>query len=367
MFNSSYLCTAMSNLSASHKLHRSSNNMDFIRYILALSVLVAHYNTLTSSSIWWPIPSSAGVSGFFTMSGFLIYREFDRCPSVKTYLLRRGLRIMPPYILVVLLCAGLLFLCSTLPAKEYFLSVQWWKYLISNLLMLNFIEPSLPGVFSGDDFNISAVNGSLWTMKVEWCLYLSVIPVVWFIHRIHRTSERSLGVFIAILLLSIAYRYCFTLLFDHTGKALFEILGRQFFGELAFFYFGVIIYYFLDLFLKFRWVILALLLCGLYVFTHSGGILRITLEPLIIGGLVMWVSLIGNWGKYFSQHDNVSYDIYLFHFPIIQTAQFIGLTTIGSQYICFASVTAIITIISFFSWNLVGRRFAKLKKVLKLQ
>ena len=79
-------------------------------------------------------------------------------------------RILPPYWATVVLFAILLGFCSASP--DYFLSGQFWKYLIANLCFVNFVEPALPGVFDG--MEVTAVNGSLWTMKVEWMLYLSM-------------------------------------------------------------------------------------------------------------------------------------------------------------------------------------------------
>ena len=127
--------------------------MDAVRYVLAFSVVVAHFNYLCGFDIPWPVSSSTGVGGFFALSGFLIYRNFEQRPIIRHYVLSRTLRILPPYVLIVVLCAFLLAPFSTLPAREYFLDPGWWKYLASNLLFLNFLAPDIPGVFSGPEFS----------------------------------------------------------------------------------------------------------------------------------------------------------------------------------------------------------------------
>ncbi len=129
-----------------HKLKRTGNNMDAIRYVLAFAVVVEHFNYLCGADIPFPIPASTGVGGFFALSGFLIYRNFEKRPGLRHYIAARARRILPPYLFIVLLCAFLLAAVSSLPAARYFTDPQWWRYLVSNALFLNFLEPSLPGV-----------------------------------------------------------------------------------------------------------------------------------------------------------------------------------------------------------------------------
>lgn len=333
--------------------------MDAIRYVLALSVIIAHFNILCGYNIPWLISSATGVSGFFAMSGFLIFGSYYRQPSISQFLKSRGRRILPPYFFIVLLCAiGFVFI-SDLGAIEYFSSPQWWKYLVSNILFLNFIEPSLPGVFEGAAFYMSAVNGSLWTMKVEWCLYISVPIVASLLFWINKSGNRNyIGLtFLFIIISSIAYRMLLLQLFDSTGKPIYEILSRQFLGQLAYFYIGACIYFFLDEFLKYKWYvfcmcIIMILMCDIIPFYD------IILRPITESCLVLWFSLVGNWGKYISRHDNVSYDMYLFHFPIMQLAVYLEINQL-SVIPSFTIVLSIVVILSFLSWNFIGCHFKR--------
>lgn len=349
----------MTNTNATYKLQRINNNMDAVRYILALAVVVAHFNILCGFGIPFPMSSGTGVSGFFALSGFLIFQNYDRDPSVKRFLLRRGLRILPPYFLVVLVCAFGLVTVSSFTLTDYFCSPEWIRYVVSNMLFLNFLEPSLPGVFEGAQYYDSVVNGSLWTMKVEWCLYLSVPPVSWLLWRL-RLKETGRGVaFLIIVIFSIAYRMLFIHLYSVTGREIFMILERQVFGQLAFFYVGALIYDYLDTFLKYRWLILALLgigLLGMRASYYAG----LALQPFVEGGLVLWFSMVGRWGHYLSRHDNVSYDIYLFHFPVMQLAVYFGLPSLGAPA-AFTITLAVLVGLAFISWNCVGKKFAAIK------
>lgn len=338
------------------KLKRENNNMDAIRYVMAFSVVVAHFNELCGFRIYWPISSATGVGGFFALSGFLIFHSFQRHPQLGRFLAKRGRRILPPYFMVVIICAFLLVFASTLPAAEYFLSSGWWAYVAANLSFLNFLAPSLPGVFDTPEFVMPAVNGSLWTMKVEWCLYLTVPVVAWILTRFSRRC-RPTPVFTAIIFFSIAYSLFFHYLYDTTGNPTFNLLARQFFAQLSFFYVGVLAFHHLDFLLRNRWLVLVLLLGGLCLMQIHPYVC-LAIRPVVEGGLVLWLSLVGRWGRYVSQHDNVSYDIYLFHFPIIQTAILLGIPAWG-QWPAFAVICATVTLVSFLSWNLVGKRFRK--------
>jgi peptidoglycan/LPS O-acetylase OafA/YrhL len=85
------------------------------------------------------------------------------------------------------------------------------------------------------------------------------------------------------------------------------------------------------------------------------------IKPVAESTLVIWVSMIGRWGHWFSRHDNVSYDMYLFHFPIIQLAVLLGAPALG-KWPTFLICLAAVILLSFLSWNLIGKPFMKVKK-----
>lgn len=174
-----------------------------VRYILALIVLIVHFGELTGCAITLPplFTSANAVGGFFGLSGFVIYRSYQRNTDTLHYIGRRALRILPAYFGTVLFFAFALVLISSLSANMYFTSTHFWKYLIANLGFVNFVEPTLPGVFS--NYELPAVNGSLWTMKVEWALYLSLPCVVALMRRFR---WNVLSTCIVIYALSAVYR-----------------------------------------------------------------------------------------------------------------------------------------------------------------
>lgn len=295
------------------------NNMGMVRYALALIVVMAHFQLLTGYSLAFPFSSFSAVGGFFALSGFLIYGSFIRKPDLKAYVISRARRLLPAYWITVLFFAIVLCAVSSLSVSDYFTSASFRRYLVSNLAFLNFLQPTLPGVFEG--FEHDAVNGSLWTLKVEWCLYFSVPAVAWLTRRL---KARPTVMFVAIYLAACVYRMIFLYLYGETGSKVYEILGRQFFGQLSYFYAGVLCYYWFDLLMRYKWPVIAVAVSVILTVDALPYDFFIFLHPAALAVIVVWFSMVGKWGTWEGKRDNVSYNIYLIHFPVIQVYVFLG-------------------------------------------
>lgn len=158
------------------------NGFHFVRLVCCLIVIYEHVVALSGASIPCLNLRGLAVEVFFVLSGFWVTLSYLKSVSIKEYALKRIRRIFPQYAAVVVLGAVLLFSFSSLEIRAYFSSDEFWKYLVANLCTLNFLHPSLPGVFGG-----SAVNGSLWTIKIELAFYV-MLPII--ISAI-RTMERK--------------------------------------------------------------------------------------------------------------------------------------------------------------------------------
>lgn len=298
-----------------HQVLPADNSLGAVRYILALGILLGHFTVLTGMGDFLWIPSYQIVGGFFALSGFLIFKSYHRASSGSVYLRDRAARIMPSYITVVLACFLLLSMVSTLGISDYFASPQTWRYLACNLVMANFAAPDLPGVFTATD--IHAVNGSLWTMKVEWCLYLSIFPAAWLIIK---KRLNPMLVIAAIYILSATYRYIMYRIFLTSGLGIFDILARQFGGQMTYFYAGVLLYCYYQQasrYIPMVAIVGAVAFAGCHYFRH---IIEVTiiLSPAAVTATVLGFGLWGRWGAWTNRFVNSSYEIYLFHCPVIQ-------------------------------------------------
>jgi peptidoglycan/LPS O-acetylase OafA/YrhL len=79
------------------------------------------------------------------VSGFLVFMSFERSSSLASYARKRMRRIYPAYFTVVMLCAVGLPQSVRKGSLDYF-SLAWGKYVLANLVFLNFLQPGLPGV-----------------------------------------------------------------------------------------------------------------------------------------------------------------------------------------------------------------------------
>ena len=294
----------------SREMLKRGNCFDVIRYYLAFVVVFAHFSVLSGADNFrWITNSGEAVSGFFTLSGFLVFYSFVKKPSLKDYAIKRIRRIFPPYLFIVVLCVLAGAFLTVLSPGEYFSSTMLYKYIAANFSFLNFIEPHLPGVFA--DNEISAVNGSLWTMKVELMLYASV-PVVYFFFK----RFNKLAVLLVIFALSIGYREFFMYLYETRGNAVYEMLARQVGAQLVYFYSGTAILLYFEQFQRYVKYLLPAALV-LYVGRYYVDVLQFV-APFSFAILIMGIGYNVKFLNVFSRIDNVSYGIYLFHFPVIQ-------------------------------------------------
>lgn len=162
--------------------HGRNNNLNLIRMMAALAVLVSHA---------WPISLGHGTEQpltrilhfnlgqlalvvFFGISGFLIARSFERQPRLRTWVLARVLRLFPALAVMLLLTVTLLGpVVTDLPAEDYATDPETHSYVLRNLL-LAFRQDMLPGVFEHQPLPVET-NGSLWTLRYEVLCYIGVM------------------------------------------------------------------------------------------------------------------------------------------------------------------------------------------------
>lgn len=320
-----------------------NNNLDLLRFSFAFVVFLVHgyhLSDVASLSIFNSIFSAKmAVECFFVVSGFLIFMSYEHSSSLKRYFEKRVRRIYPAYFSVVVICAIFGSLLSTYSYSEYFFSSEFYRYLIANLVFLNFIQPDLPGVFSENSF--SAVNGALWTLKIEVMFYLSVPIFVWLFRKIGLWQGLTLLYFASFI-----YSFCMQLLINKHGGIFIE-LQRQLPGQLMFFIAGGALYYSFDFF-KSNATLLLLIAVAAYIFESlfQTGLLYAAAIAIFVVYFGFIFKYLGNFGKY----GDFSYGIYILHFPLLQAFvayQFFADTPIFAMLI----TTATVMIAAYFMWH----------------
>lgn len=326
----------------------TENNFDLLRLLFAGTVCLVHAYELSGfqqlSLIANVLSSAVAVKAFFVISGFLIFMSYERSGSFTSYVKKRIRRIYPAYFTVVVLCAVSLIAVSSKNIGDYF-SFAWVKYVFANLAFLNFLQPTLPGVF--DSNKLAAVNGALWTLKIEVMFYLAV-PFFVFLFR----KFTHLPIFVLVYCSSVAYAELMAAIAERTGSWIFMELGRQLPGQLSYFMGGAILYYFLPFFerhLRYFLVTAALVLSVNKFFPLP------FLEPLALATVVVFFGLylyVGNFGKY----GDFSYGVYILHFPIIQFLLHLAWFRENLWYFLVA-VILVTTSGAVAMWHLVEKRF----------
>jgi peptidoglycan/LPS O-acetylase OafA/YrhL len=323
-----------------------------LRFAFAFIVFYYHTHALSGSpelaglSRW--LSADIAVQSFFVVSGFLVFMSYENSASVREYFSKRARRIYPAYFTVVAAAALGGVLITTLPASEYF-SAAWLRYVAANLAFLNFLAPELPGVFQGNP--LPAVNGALWTLKIEVMFYIAVPVIAWACARLGRWQ-----ILAALYALSVAYVLGADYLAQKTGRELYVQLGRQLPGQLCYFLAGAACYYFRDTFARYGRqcfpVALAILLLPL------PNAIQTVLEPAALGVFITYLAIgaryLGNFGYY----GDLSYGIYIIHFPVLQTLIALGVFE-GNPYLAVALATVIVLGTAYASWHLVEKPFLR--------
>ena len=327
------------------------NNFDLLRFIFAFIVFLVHAYVLSgaeSLSILSKLFSSAiAVKSFFVVSGFLIFMSYENSSDNKRYFLKRARRIYPAYFCIVIICAVLGGVFSTYSWSEYW-SLPVLKYIAANLVFLNFLQPNLPGLFESN--TLQAVNGALWTLKIEVMFYLFVPFAVMAFRKFGR-----LKVMVTLYIASVLYSIAIIELARRTDLDLYIELQRQLPGQLTFFIAGAAGYYYFQYLAKYgAWLV------GLAVatFAFQTWLPWVAIEPVAIGIVVVYFACIFKYVGNFGKHGDYSYGIYIVHFPILQVLVSYGLFN-ESPWLMLGAAGLLIVIVAMFFWNFIEKPFLR--------
>lgn len=157
--------SAFMNKSLSELLSIKSSNVNILKFICALLVIIGHAGSITGDETAFPTefggyvcgPGGFAVSVFFFFSGLYVTKSLARTSNLKSYIVKRAERKFPQLIVVVFLSAFVLGpVLTNLGLAAYFTSDSTYLYLLNAVLIP---IHNLPGVF--ETLPYQTVNGPL--------------------------------------------------------------------------------------------------------------------------------------------------------------------------------------------------------------
>lgn len=321
------------------------NNFHLLRLVLAALVMLSHgnyvfglgYGSLLFHSAEW------AVNGFFIISGLLISWSIERRFDWRSYAMKRFARIYPLYAVAILVQLFLLLYFSGAAIGASDIA----RYLAANLSALNFIQPMLGDMV---DFPF---NGSLWTIKIEMMFYIALPIYLWMVKR------WGGGFLIASWITAFLYRYTMD---DYSIQ-----LARQLPGAMTFFIAGYVLHrYGSQLALAARqrplWalaVVALLALADMFLPSDYGArLVNLAVLMLLIYAIAFYLPPL-------VMRYDISYGIYLMHFPLFVTVRHLNLMP-NQPESAFMLGCALVVMLSFFATVIIeepairwGKRKAK--------
>jgi peptidoglycan/LPS O-acetylase OafA/YrhL len=341
-------------------IRRASRNhaFDLMRIVFATLVLLSHAAELTDGNASRELGSrlcggsmtfgGLAVDGFFLLSGFLIVQSWDRDPELLNYLRKRVLRIVPGYLVAVILSIAALGLAA--PGVNRFFQHLGLRTLLSILLLSS---PETPPVCPGSAYHL--VNGSLWTIFYEFRCYLLVAMLG--LLGLLRRRWICLALVAALLLVVNSFR----LLMDLSWSRFLFFTGAppQVYRLTAVFLIGTCFYLFRDRVRFAPWYAAAAgaLIVAVRLFASR----KLELAILIGGSYLLFYagSLSLRWLDWMRRVPDISYGIYLYGWPVEMLWIW---SRHGAPWVTFAVCTPICFALGWLSWHLIERPALTLKR-----
>ncbi len=338
---------------AGHRADIKHNRFDALRLLFAALVLVYHMSVLSrtggaQAQAVLARAAELSIEGFFIISGFLVYGSLQRSKALKLYAEKRVRRLYPAYFVVVLIPALVSLISLGLGGAEAGgeAGQEVLRYLAANLVFLNFLHPTLPGLFAHNP--VPVVNGALWTLKIEVMFYM-VLPVLGWV-----LAKSGRGKWVLLILIYSAaelWRLGIVRLdIPHAAQ-----IARQLPGQMSFFAAGMGLWLMRDRLLDKSGL---LLLAGLVITGLSLLPPLIPLRALGLGALVYGLAFMPGPRLNAARFGDFSYGLYILHFPIINALVALGLFG-PPVWRGWLLAPAVVLLASAVLWHLVEKPFLR--------
>jgi peptidoglycan/LPS O-acetylase OafA/YrhL len=289
----------------------------------------------------WRFLPAIIVPAFFALSGYLVAGSLAR-NSLPNFFTLRLLRILPALAVEITLSAviiGLLF--TDVPRLQYLADRQFHHYFLN---IVGLIHYTLPGVFT-HNVGGDSINSQLWTIPFEFECYFSL--AILSALTIVRNRVLFLCATIAIAVI------CTIWVSLHGGSMHMHVPGR---ALVLSFLAAVVLYQFRDVVPYSNILALFALICACICLQFP---IANYIAAFPVAYLTIWLGLMRPPSIPFG---DLSYGIYLFHYPIEQTIMHL-FPRIDSWWVLSLATLPGTLAFAFLSWNLIEHPILKRKKI----
>lgn len=344
-----------------------NNNFDLIRLFAASQVFLHHLYNIVGVDLGTVINAMShflvlfpGVPIFFFISGYLISQSFETSRSLKSYSIKRLLRIYPALIASVAIGVVLIIVNGYESGQSRGL-IDWLVLIVTKSTVFQFYNPDFLRAYGDGVF-----NGNLWTITVELQFYALIVILYLFQGRL---GINKMTFWASVLILSLAFNrlYCF-LLPEYREAIWFKLFSVSFAPWLYMFVIGVIAqqhkHAILTYVRKYAALIMITYIIGGYGALHFellefGNRISPLLVPLLFLTILCMAYSYPFLARTLLRGQDISYGIYLYHMLIINF--FLYRYADDANRYTFQIVGIVITL-SIASWFLLEKHALKLKK-----
>ncbi len=335
------------------QVDNKNNNFGFLRLLLATLVIVAHSAEILDqnrsreilTNIFGTITfGELAIDGFFLISGYLILKSYLSSTTIKSYFLKRVLRIYPGFIVASLFCifvllplSGEIKLIIDTPLREWFSTI---------FRMLTLEAPQVTNT------QYPALNGAMWSIWLEFVCYLC-IPIVY----ITKFNKPKTYAILAVMMMLI---FLFTQISGKNIWLPYVRLDLHHTSRLMFaFLIGGLFYLLRD---KVIWnrkltIVCALLLLISLNFSYSAEVGLMT-----FGAYLLFNFALNYKNKFLSSIGakvDISYGVYLYAWPVqIYVIKYYPQVNL---YVLMLVTLIAASLLGYLSWTFVEKPFIQLK------
>jgi peptidoglycan/LPS O-acetylase OafA/YrhL len=333
------------------------NNFDFMRFLLALSVIFSHSFAFLYNPTWYGFDpllhltngqagfGGSAVDGFFLISGFLVTQSWANTRDLGAFVAKRALRIVPALAVVLAFCTFVVGPLAVQDIGSYFHNPGTYRFLALMFAKRIDVSDVLPGVFVHNP-EPRDVDGSLWTIRYELGCY--GIVAAFGLLGLYKRPASVVGLAIVSFVLKALH------IFGIHSFGLFDNL----FHLLTYFSVGMLFYLY-----RARIAHSPVLLIGsilVLVLSAFVKLLPLTM-PIFFGYLIFYVAFSNKIRlQRFAKHGDISYGMYLYACPIQQLLVFYLPRSFNAGTL-FLTATLLTALCAALSWRFVEEPALRLK------